>query len=147
MNPDNTRKHYQLIDAVAVTNGVTATGTVDTAGAKWATILINFSVIGSTANGTGPLIEVEEADADSATNYGTVIANRTTEDITSAKTVAYEIDLRGRKRFLQLSVTAQTTNNTNGDFVMSSNIILDNLGDGPSSASEKIESGGVVVEV
>lgn len=106
-----------LIDPVTMTNTATQTANFDTLDpgqgrAGWATIRIGFSSELNT-NAVGPTITLSESDDTVVTNFATISANRTNEDLAAAKELRYEIDLRGRKRYLRLSVTTATATNDN----------------------------------
>ena len=101
-----------LISPQAMTNSATVTANLDTQGAAHATIRIAFAAEVNT-NAIGPTISLLESDDTVVTNFATVTADRTAEDITAAKVVQYDVDLRGRKRYLRLSVTTETTTNDN----------------------------------
>lgn len=99
-----------LLFAAAVTNNATQTANLDTRGADWATIRLNFNAEVNT-NAVGPTIALSESDDTVVTNFATITANRTNEDLTSARAVRYDVDLRNRKRYLRLAVTAATATN------------------------------------
>lgn len=102
----------QLIDPVAMTNSATQTANLDCQNASYATIRIGFSAELNT-NAVGPTISLLESDDTVVTNFATFNANfeRSAEDLTAAKEVRYEVDLRGRKRYLRLSVSTATATN------------------------------------
>lgn len=107
-----------VLASQAMTNSATATANFDTLGpngegqAGHATVTINLQTEINT-NAIGPTISLLESDDTVVTNFATVVADRTAEVIVAAKLVVYHIDLRGRKRFLRLSVTTETTTNDN----------------------------------
>lgn len=101
-----------LIAPVAKTSATTTTAAWDTLGASWATIRIAFAAELNT-NAVGPTLSLLESDDTVVTNHVTISADRTDEDLTAAREVRYEIDLRKRKRYLRLSVTARTATNDN----------------------------------
>jgi len=105
-------KDTLMLAPQAMTNSATVTANFDTKGSGHATIRIPFAAELNT-NAVGPTISLSESDDTVATNFATVVANRTAEDLTSAKEVRYEVDLKGRKRYLRLSVTTATTTNDN----------------------------------
>lgn len=103
-----------LIAPVAKTNTATASASLDTVTtrgkANYVRILINLASEINT-NAVGPTISLLHSDDTVVTNHATVVANRTAEDITGAKSVAYFVDLRGLKRYLRLTVTTATATN------------------------------------
>jgi hypothetical protein len=101
-----------LLAPQAMTNSATVTANFDTLGASYATIRVAFAAEVNT-NAVGPTLSLLQSDDTVATNFATVVANRTNEDLTSAKEVTYGIDMRGKKRYLRLSVTTATTTNDN----------------------------------
>ena len=101
-----------LVAPQAMTNSATVTANLDTLGASYATIRVALASEINT-NAIGPTLSLLESDDTVATNFATVTANRTAEDITDAASVTYGVDLRGRKRYLRLSVTTETTTNDN----------------------------------
>ena len=101
-----------LLAPQAMTNSATVTANLDCKGAAAATIRIGLAAELNT-NAIGPTISLLESDDTVVTNFATVTADRTAEDITSAKEITYSVDLRGRKRYLRLSVTTETTTNDN----------------------------------
>lgn len=145
MNPNSDSRDSILISPVAMTNSETATANLDVAGAgSWATIRVALSAEVNT-NAIGPEISLLESDDTEVTNFATITADRTAEDITTAKTVVYHVDLRGRKRYLRLSVTTETT--TNDDAVVSAIATVSDMTNGPSSAAEMISGDGAAVVV
>ena len=96
----------------AMTNSATVTANLDTKGSGHATIRIALAAEINT-NAVGPTIALSESDDTVVTNFGTVVATRTAEAIVAAKEVRYEVDMKGRKRYLRLAVTTGTTTNDN----------------------------------
>ncbi len=100
----------------AVTNSATVTANLDCKGSAHATIRIALAAEVNT-NAIGPTLSLLESDDTVATNFATITADRTAEDITAAKEVRYEVDLSKRKRYLRLSASSETT--TNDDLIIS----------------------------
>ena len=144
MNYANTKKTQLLINPVAMTNSATQTANLDTRGADFATIVLSFKAEVNT-NAVGPTLSLLESDDTVVTNFATVVANRTNEDLASAKLVRYDVDTRGRKRYLRLSVTTATA--TNDDVTVTAMGILDRREDEANSTSDLVASGSVVVTV
>ena len=140
-------KDSLLVAPQAMTNSATVTANLDTrtgpggSKADYATIRIALASEINT-NAIGPTLSVLESDDTVVTNFATVTADRTAEDITSAKEVTYGVDLRGRKRYLRLSVTTETT--TNDNVTVSAVATLNRLGQGPQGTTD---AGDVVVLV
>lgn len=99
-----------LIAPQAMTNSATVTANLDTIGSDYATIRIALASEVNT-NAVGPTLSLLESDDTVVTNFATVVADRTAEDITGAVSVDYAVDLRGKKRYLRLTVSTDTTTN------------------------------------
>jgi hypothetical protein len=102
-----------------VTAATTArTATLDCAGAEYATFEV---VLGAQANtnATAPTVTIRESDTNVATTFATFNTSlNTVSQANVAGTVgAYHVDLKGRKRYLQVTVTPDTT--TNGAVISS----------------------------
>ena len=108
-------------DAILIapsTSLATATNaaTLDTRGADYATIRVAFASE-ITTNAVGPTISLLSNDTTVVTNFATIVADRSAEDITAAKVVTYHVDKRSSpKRYLRLSVTPGTTTNDTAAF-------------------------------
>lgn len=131
--------HSQLVAARAVTNNATVTANLDTNGADYATIIVNISSEANT-NAVGPTIQLLESDDTTASNFATVTAN-ITGDAVSAKPIVYGVDLRGRKRYLRLSISSATA--TNDHFVASADAILGRMDVGPAGTTDVVSTNGV----
>ncbi len=133
-----------LIGSQGMTNSATVTANFDTidgtTGTKgdYATILLNLGSEINT-NAIGPTLSILESDDTVVTNFATITADRSAEDITGAVPGIYNIDLRGRKRYLRLSVTTETTTNDNVE-VGAVGLLSRNKQD-PSSATEAAGGG------
>lgn len=139
MLPFRTITHSQLIASRALTNNATATANLDTNGADYATITVNISSEANT-NAVGPTISLLESDDTTASNFATVTAD-ITGDAVAAKPIVYGVDLRGRKRYLRLSVSAATA--TNDNLTISSDAILSRLKQGPAGTTGVASTNGV----
>lgn len=137
-------KDTLLLAPQALTNSATASATYDLLGMDYATIRVGLASAINT-NAVGPTISVQTAETSNATNFATVVANRTAEDITSAKEVLYHIDTKTSKRFLKLSVTTATT--TNDNVTCSAIVTASRLASDPASTSDMVASGSVAVIV
>ena len=87
------------------------TANLDCQGANFATINVAIGVETNT-NSTNVAIQLSESDDTVVTNFATFDAsfNRTVDN-TAAVVAANHIDLRGRKRYIRLTVTPDTTTN------------------------------------
>mgnify|MGYP003631744712 CR=1 FL=1 len=109
-------KRTLLLAPQAMTNSATVTANVDCDRADYATIEIALASEINT-NAVGPTISLLQSDDTVVTNFATVTADRSSEAFVTAKTVVYQVDLRGKKRYLRLSVTTATA--TNDDVTVS----------------------------
>lgn len=130
-----------LLFSAVVTNNATQTANLDTRGADWATIRIAFKAEVNT-NAVGPTISLLESNDTVVTNFATIVADRTNEDCTAARNVRYDVDLRGRKRYLRLAVTAPTA--TNDHTVVSAIATLSRKEKTPEAHAELAEVAVVV---
>lgn len=107
-----------------VTAATTArTANLDTAGADYATIEIILGAELNT-NSTNVVVALSESDTTVATTFATFNSSfNQTLDNTAGIVAAYHVDLKGRKRYLRLTVTPDTT--TNGAVISSAIGILD----------------------
>ena len=98
-----------LAPAAAATTARTAN--LDCQGANYATIRLNVSAEVNT-NSTNVAVQLLESDDTTATNFATFNAtyNRTVDN-TAATVATFHVDLEGRKRYLRLAVTPDTTTN------------------------------------
>lgn len=114
MNPAQAASEHLLLAPASQTNSATRTANLDCRGAHYATIRMTFASEINT-NAVGPAIVLRESDDTTASNFATFNSDfsRSTEDITAAKQIVFKVDLRGRKRYLRLSVTTDTTTNDN----------------------------------
>jgi FlaG/FlaF family flagellin (archaellin) len=98
------------------------TAVLDCAGATYATIRVMLGVEVNT-NSTNVVLSLAEADTDVASNYATFNAssNRTVDN-TTATIATTHVDLEGRKRYLKMTATPDTT--TNGAVTVAMNATL-----------------------
>lgn len=99
------------------------TAVLDCQGATYATIRVMLGVEVNT-NATNVAISLAEADVDAATNYATFNAtsNRTVDN-TAATIATTHVDLEGRKRYLKITVTPDTTTNGAVTVAMSATVL------------------------
>lgn len=115
-------KPSQALDRSVVLAPITAattarTAAIDTQGADYATIEF---IIGAEANtnSTNVALNLKESDTNAATAYVTFDSNfSVTADNTNAAVAVFNVDLKARKRYLQINVTPDTT--TNGAVISS----------------------------
>ena len=128
-----------MVAARAVTNGATVTANLDTNGGDYATIIVNISSELNTS-AVGPTIQLLESDDTTASNFATVTAN-ITGDAVAAKPIVYGVDLRGRKRYLRVSISAATA--TNDTFTASADAVLSRMDVGPAGTTGVTSTNGV----
>lgn len=135
-----------LAPVTSATNASTKTSSnIDADRADYVTISISLAAEVNT-NAVGPTLSVQHADTTDATNFATITANRTAEDITSAKLVKYDIDRRGRKRYLRLVVTNGDTT-TNDLVTVAATADLSRLREGPAAATGMVSGNAAAVVV
>jgi len=108
-NLQSVKRNVMLAPITAATTSRTAN--LDCAGADYATITI---VLGAEANtnSTNVAVRLLESDVTTATTFATFDANfNRTLDNTAAIVAAYNVDLKGRKRYLRIELTPDTTTN------------------------------------
>ena len=108
------RRVNVLIPAAAATTARTAS--IDTAGANNAVVLVH---LGAEANTNSTNVKVTLEEGDSTSSYATFNSDyvSATLDNTAAVVGSYSVPLVGRKRYLKLTMTPDTT--TNGAVVTS----------------------------
>ena len=99
-----------LISPVAIATTV-RTANLDTAGANYASIRVAIGVELNT-NATNVAVQLSESDDTVVSNFATWNAsyNRTVDN-TAGTVATNHIDLEGRKRYIRLTVTPDTTTN------------------------------------
>lgn len=116
--------HVRNVMLAPVTAATTArTANLDCQGAKYATIEVILGAQANT-NATAPTISLSESDTTVATTFATFNSSFSTSQANAAGTVgAYHVDLKGRKRYLRLTLTPDTT--TNGAVISAAVGVLD----------------------
>lgn len=109
-------KYYQSVvdntELAVIAAATTArTCNIDTQGADYATVRIILGAEANT-NSTNVAIQLSESDDTTVTNFATWNANfNRTVDNTAAVVATSHIDLRGRKRYIRVTITPDTTTN------------------------------------
>lgn len=118
--------------------GATVTATADTRGGSYAMIYVAIQSQANT-DGDAPSVQLSHADVTNASSFVTLASSFTVPNTNDAVGVV-AVDLRGKKRFLEVAVIPDT-NDTN-DKVLGTAIMFNVLrqGDAPSSASEMLGS-------
>lgn len=106
-----------------VTAATTArTANLDCQGADYATIVISIGAEANT-NSTNVAVNLSESDDTVATNFATFNTSFSqTVDNTAGTIEVFHVNLTGRKRYLRLAVTPDTT--TNGAVITAASAIL-----------------------
>ena len=122
-----------------VTAATTArTATLDCKGADYASIVIHLGAEANT-NNTNVLINLKEGDTTVVTNAATFNASYSiTSDNTAAAVQVLNVDLKGRKRYLQLTLTPDTT--TNGAIITSAvaELTVEKMGANSANADQVV---------
>lgn len=124
----------RLVLLAPVTAATTArTANLDTQGAKYATIEVLIGAELNT-NSTNVNISLSESDDTVATNFATFnsVFNRVVDN-TAGVVAVNHVDLQGRRRYLRLTVTPDTT--TNGTVITGAIAALDMGTRGANSAN------------
>jgi hypothetical protein len=118
----NQAQVYSVLLAPDASSTAARTANLDTLNADYASIMLNVSVEANT-NATGVVVALLESDDTVVTNFAAITAHAGTVDNTADACNAMHVDLKGRKRYLRLSVTPDTT--TNGAVLVSAVAALD----------------------
>lgn len=131
-----------LLAPAAQTAAATRTANLDTLGSDYATIRIFFASEVNTS-AIGPTISILESDDTVVTNFATIVANRTAEDLTAARILRYEVDCRGRKRYLRLALTTET--HTTNDVITACSMATLSRKELSPTATSELASAAVIV--
>lgn len=113
------QKTVVAINQASTTNGATATGNIDTLGFGFARVDVHMTTSNDATNNPS-VLKISESDDTVVTNFADI--TEAVGDGTGGFTIpaavtagswttAFDIDLRGRKRYLKVSVTPLTTQN------------------------------------
>jgi hypothetical protein len=116
-------KTFEVMLSPAAAATTVRTANLDLAGVHYATIAVTLGAEANT-NSTNVAIQLSESDDTVATNFATFDAtfNRTVDN-TSAVVAVNHLETNGRKRYVRLTVTPDTT--TNGAVLSSAVAVLD----------------------
>lgn len=119
-----------------ITAATTArTASLDTQGAEYVSIVVTIGAQANT-NATPVALNLKEND-DNSTTWSTFSSSfSTTVTNTTAKVAVLNVDMKGRKRYLQLSITPDTT--TNGAVLSTAVASLDKSYRGASSGTADV---------
>lgn len=116
-------RDFSLLLAPITAATTERTANLDCQGASYASIVLAVSAEANT-NSTNVAVQLLESNDTTATNFATFNATyNVTVDNTAAAQQPFHVDLRGRKRYLRIKVTPDTT--TNGAVITSAVAILD----------------------
>jgi hypothetical protein len=128
--------HVRTVMLYPATAATTArTANLDTQGADYATIEILLGPAANT-NATGVVLALQESDDTVATNFATFnssFARTVSAGNTTGVVVVNNVDLKGRKRYLRLGLTPDTT--TNGAIISGAVAVLNKEIKGANSAN------------
>lgn len=108
------RKQVIAISPTSLTNGATATGNFDRRGFNY----LEIDVIATTQDvitNTPSVLKLSESDDTIITNFVDIVGTRAGTDFTAGGNTSnpygykYTVDLRGRKRFIKVTVSPRTT--------------------------------------
>lgn len=99
-----------LLNAATQSAGATRSAYVDCIGADYAQISIPLGIEVNT-NGVGPTIVLSEGDTTSSFATWSSSCTLTAHGLETAHLVTYDVNLQGRKRYLKLAITSETTTN------------------------------------
>lgn len=108
------RKQSIMITPASYTNGGTATGTVDTRGFRY----VEIDLIAATqdvVSNVPSVLKLSHSDTTDATNFSDLTGAVGGTDFTAAGSTSaangykFCVDMRGRKRYLKLTVSPRTT--------------------------------------
>lgn len=103
---------------------------VDCAGADYVTVLVPVSAEANT-NSTNVILDVLNSDTDAATAY--VSLGTTLIDNTAANVGVYHVNMIGRKRYLKVTATPDTT--TNGAVLVGGITMIKQIRISPNNAT------------
>ena len=120
------------------------TANLDMQGSSYASLRVNMSSELNT-NNAGVIVGLKESDDTVVANFATIAANQTIDN-TNASQLTYNVDMRGRKRYLRLEITPDTT--TNGTVGVAADATAYRLGVGPGNdVSQTTSTNDTVVDV
>lgn len=142
MNTLQSYKHSVLLAPITKTSGSTATAYFDGKYYDAAEVLVTIGALKNT-NGIPPkTIKLQESDDTVATNFADISGASVSAGPTAGGQVRFNIDLRKRKRYIQLSFTPETT--TNDDQIVSAIVLL---GRGEFAPSDTNGMGDTTVKI
>ena len=102
MSPGQKTKEVLMIGPVDVIETATATANLDTLGADYCTLRVQFADMGTNVD---PTISVLECDTTVVTDFATITADQQPDTGNDTTAHVYHIDLKTRKRYLRVTIT------------------------------------------
>lgn len=134
-----------MLTSATQSAGATRSATLDCVGSDYAKIVIPLGIEVNT-NGVGPTIVLSEGDTTSSFATWSSSCTRTAESLETAHAVNYLVNLKGRKRYLKLAITSETT--TNDHVTAAAIAILSRQGQSsPGTAALRGSTNDVVVVI
>ncbi|HEY2178107.1 MAG TPA: hypothetical protein VGH15_05945 [Caulobacteraceae bacterium] len=137
-------KTIVAVNGVSKTNGATASGIIDTLGYDWATIDI-IATTADVVSNSPTVVKLQEADVTNSSSFADITAFATPASVPAANTAAtavlqnnfkFNVDCRGRKRYLQPVYSPATTQTVT---------ILANLGRGEQAPYTAAKANAMVL--
>lgn len=142
INLQNT-KVVQLVTSAKITDGATASGYMDTLGFRYATVVVNLSAEEGT-DAASSTVSIQQGDTTSSYVTTGLQANQTdTND--AARNHVFQVDLKGKKRYIKLAVTAGTS--TGSDLIVGAVAVLSKAEQTPSGTAAMVASTNDLVYV
>ena len=134
-------KHSLLFASDGITTAQTAN--IDTIGADYCTIDVALSAE-ITTDAVVPVLSLLENDTTVVTDFATIVADVSGDDVTAARIHTYHVDMRGRKRYLRLTVTPGTAA-TDDSIAMTAVASLTRQVEGPTATGDMSDLATVIV--
>lgn len=129
MNWTEASKTVARVEAAAIASNATSTAIIDTLGFAYAAIDVMFQPanVAATNSALAAVLQLSHADANAATNYSNIVAftggTATSSSVgftipsptagaggtVDTNVVRFNVDMRGKKRFLRVQVTPNTS--------------------------------------
>ena len=119
-----------------VTDAATSTANIDCRGVDYAIVSLNFAAEEGTDSGSHT-VSLLHNDTTVVSSFATITANQTV-DLASAHGLTYFVDMRAKKRYLRLSVTAATSTGSNLTYSATALLLRDDIA--PASTTGNLGS-------
>lgn len=132
-------KYSVLLAPASQTAAATRSANIDCLGADYAVIKCNFGAEVNTS-AVGPTVVLKESNDTVASNFATWSSSfSVTEDLAAAHQKLLCVDLRSRKRYLNLAITA-ATHTTNDIVTASADVVLGRIAEKSPGTANMIGS-------